>query len=216
MHLKFGKITEVDAAKGLAKVTFEEDDNLLSDWLPMAMPKTLQDKFIIPFDINEHVYCIMDEHCESGVIAGAIYDEANLPDGGAVGKSRVKFGVNLWVEYDRSTATLSIAGTGKFTIDINGDANIKCGKAIIESTTDAEVKAATIIKLTAPIVQCSAVLKAASIQTTGGAGLQINAAGEIIAPKVTAAEVKEGIVRLGTHTHTGVTTGGGTSGPPTP
>jgi phage baseplate assembly protein gpV len=110
MLLKFGKITEVDAAKGLAKVTFAENDNLVSRFLPMSMPKTLQDKYIIPYDINEHVWCIMDENCEDGVIAGAIYDENNLPDGGAAGKIRAKFVPNLSVEFDRATRTLSIIG----------------------------------------------------------------------------------------------------------
>lgn len=110
MILKFGKITEVDAAKGLARVTFEENDNLTTRFLPMAMPKTAQDKFIIPYDIDEHVYCIMDENCEDGVIAGAVYDTGNMPDGGAAGKVRVKFVPNMVIEYNRETSTLSIEG----------------------------------------------------------------------------------------------------------
>jgi phage baseplate assembly protein gpV len=108
--LKFGYITEIDAAKGMARVTFEENERLTTRFLPMAMPKTLEDKFIIPYDINEHVYCIMDENCEDGVIAGAIYDAGNMPDGGAAGKMRVKFVPNMVIEYDRETSTLTIEG----------------------------------------------------------------------------------------------------------
>lgn len=219
MILKFGKITEVDPAKGLAKVTFEENDNLVTRFLPMSMPKTLVDKFIIPYDVNEHVWCIMDENCEDGVIAGAIYDANNLPDNGATGKTRVKFGVNLGVEYDRNSATLSITGAGKLTIDVIGDVSIKCNKAVIDSTTEAEIKAVTEIKLTAPLVTASGIISAAQISTTPGTGGSgsVSISGDLIATgKVQGAEVKEGSIRLGTHKHIGVQTGGGTSGTPTP
>lgn len=127
MNLKFGKITEVDAAKGLAKVTFEEDDNLVTSFLPMSVPKTAGDKFSIPFDINEHVWCIMDENCEDGVIGGAIYDSANIPSG-APGKTSVQFVGNMSVEYDRSTATLAITGGELVKIQIdNSEINIQDG-----------------------------------------------------------------------------------------
>ena len=114
--LKFGKITEIDAANGLAKVTFDEDDGLVTKFIPMAVPKTSQDKFSIPYDINEHVYCIMDESCDDGVIAGAIYDANNIPDGAGVGKTRVKFVPNLTIEYDRESSTLSIIGGDRVNV----------------------------------------------------------------------------------------------------
>lgn len=110
MQLKFGKITEVDAPKGIAKVTFEENDDLVSGWLPMMVPKSKTDQYSIPFDINEHVCCMMDANCEDGVIMGAIYDAANMPEGAASGKIRAKFDPNMTVEYDRATSTLLIDG----------------------------------------------------------------------------------------------------------
>jgi phage baseplate assembly protein gpV len=116
--LKFGKITELDAAKGLARVAFDEDDGLVTKFIPMAQSKTGQDKFIIPYDINEHVYCIMDETCDDGVIAGAIYDAANLPSGGAEGKIRAVFVPNMIIEYDRNTSTLSIIGDARLNVKI--------------------------------------------------------------------------------------------------
>jgi len=127
MNLKFGKITEVDAAKGLAKVTFEEDDNLVTAFLPMSVPKSAQDKYSIPFDINEHVWCIMDENCEDGVIGGAIYDSKNTPAGSAE-KTSVQFVGDMSVEYNRTTATLSIAGGELVTIQIDdSEINIQDG-----------------------------------------------------------------------------------------
>ena len=216
MNLKFGKITEVDAAKGLAKVTFAEDDNLVTRFLPMSMPKTLKDKWSIPYDINEHVWCIMDENCEDGIIGGAIYDSTNTPSG-AVGKSAVHFVGNMSVEYDRSNATLKISGAGNVKIDTTGDVTIKCNHAKIESLTSVDITALTAINLNAPTVACSAALAAAVISTVPGAGGSGNMtiAGDIISTgSVTAAQIKEGPIRLSTHKHLGVQTGAGTSGIP--
>jgi len=127
MNLKFGKITEVDPDKGLAKVTFEEDDNLVTAFLPMSVPKSARDKYSIPFDVNEHVWCIMDDACEDGVIGGAIYDAQNKPSGLA-DKTSVQFEGNMRVEYDRSTATLKISGGELVTIQIdNSEINVQDG-----------------------------------------------------------------------------------------
>lgn len=217
--LKFAIITEVDAAKGLARVKFDGDDNMVSFWLPMSMAKTAPDKFIIPFDVNEHVWCLMDENMENGVIGGAIYDSKNASTGGAAGVIRFGFVQGLFVEYSRNDKTLRIGGTGDINIDINGTGkgkvNIKCNQATIESLTGAEVKAATEIKLTAPLITCSGALTAASIATTGG-GAITGTGNMTITGSITAAEVNEGAIRLGTHKHIGVTTGGGTSGTPVP
>lgn len=222
MNLKFGKITEVDAAKGLAKVTFAEDDNLVTRFLPMSVPKSLKDKYSIPFDINEHVWCIMDENCEDGVIGGAIYDSKNTP-GGAIGKSSVHFVGNMSVDYDRATATLKISGAGNVEIDTTGDVTIKCNHAIINSLTSVDITAVTAINLNAPMVTASAAmtvtasLAAAAITTAPGAGLSGNMsiAGNITSTgSITAAEINEGAIRLSTHKHIGVQTGAGTSGTP--
>lgn len=132
MQLRFGKITEVDAAKGLARVQFDELDGLVTKFIPMSVPKAGKDKFSIPFDVNDHVYCIMDENCDDGVIAGAIYDEQNQPDGGAEGKTRVKFVPNLSVEYDRETATLSIIGDAVSEVKIQvGESEVDIKNGIL-------------------------------------------------------------------------------------
>lgn len=215
--IKFGTISEVDATKGLARVKFDADDNMVSYWLPISHPKTLQDKFIVPFDINEHVWCLMDQNMEYGIIGGAIYDSGNQPDGGDNKKIAVKFAGSLLVEFDRNTKTLSIDGPGDFSIDINGTGkgkvNIKCNEAVIESLTSVEVKAATEILLTVPLVIASGALQAASLAITGGGA--ITGAGSLsVSGTISGGTVQQGTVVLGTHIHSGVTAGGANSGPP--
>jgi phage baseplate assembly protein V len=223
MNIRYGYITEMDASKGLGRVKFDGEDNIVSDWLPISVPGSRDGKFSIPFIVNEHVWCLMDQNLEHGIIGGAIYDAKNQPESGDNNKVRVSFVSGLWVEYDRNDKNLSIGGTGDIDIDINGTGlgkvNIKCNQATIESLTGAELKATTEIKLTAPLVTVSGQLVAGSIGTTTGTGGSGNVAisGDINATgKVEGSEVKEGSIRLGTHRHTGVQTGGGTSGGPTP
>lgn len=77
--LKFGFISEIDTNKGLAKVNFKAD-NFVSDWISPAFKKTLNDKESFPFDQDEHVVCLMDLKCDTGVIIGAVYaDDADAP-----------------------------------------------------------------------------------------------------------------------------------------
>jgi len=222
MQLKFGKITAIDFAKGLARVTFEENDNLVTRFLPMSMPKTLQDKFIIPFDVNEHVWCIMDEHCEDGVIGGAIYDAKNQPpSGSAEGETMIKFLPNLLLKYSRNSQTLSIEGTGVLNIEVSGNASIKCSNATVQAQLKATIEATTQIDLKAPVINAFGVLNAGAIATSTGPGFSgggnATITGDLTSTgKLEGAEVKEGTIRLGTHKHTGVQTGGGVSGTPTP
>jgi phage baseplate assembly protein V len=105
--IKFGKISEVDAPKGLVRVEFNED-GIVSGWLPYLVQKSLNDKYFFIFDVGEHVACQMDEHCENGVVMGAIYSAETAPDGGAEGKVRVKFSDGASVEYDKETQKLSV------------------------------------------------------------------------------------------------------------
>jgi phage baseplate assembly protein gpV len=218
--LRFGIISEVDADKGQARVKFDGEDGIVSYWLPISVPKTKEDKYSIPFDVNEHVWCLMDDNLEYGVIGGAIYDTGNGPIGGADGKVAVKFTGSLRVEFDRNSKSLSINGPGDLDIDINGTGtgkvNIRCNQATIESLTGiVEVIAPQGVLFTSPTVTVTGQLIAASIAITGSGA--ITGAGSIsVSGTITGGQVMEGTIRLGTHKHTGVTVGGGITGTPTP
>jgi phage baseplate assembly protein V len=209
--LVFGIVVEVNAPKGLAKVQFKDMDSIVSPWMPMSMPKTYQDKFSIPYDVNEHVWCMMDPSFEFGVIGGAIYSKNELPAEGSENENvHIAFVYGLSIDYNRAERTLSINGQGKVSIDITGDVDIKC--------TNAKVEAATKVDLTAPVVNISGncvvkgTLTAGAIGTStadGGNG-KITVEGDI----ETTGDVKAGTVSLKTHKHLGVTTGGGISGTP--
>ncbi|KQC02103.1 phage baseplate assembly protein V [Pedobacter sp. Hv1] len=157
--LKFGHISEVNVKNGLARVYFTEDD-FVSAPLKMAVNRSGTDKTSFPFNINEHVCCLMDENLEYGVIICAVYDEKNLPHADA-GENilSINFGDSSSILYDRNSHTL--------TLDINGNINIKCKDAKIESSGKIDVDA-TKINLTAVDVNIEGILNVSGAATIKG------------------------------------------------
>lgn len=98
--LRFGTITDVDAAKFMARVSFAED-NMVSDWLPIMVRGAIKVKDEFPIDVDDQVVCLMDDQDEDGVILGCIYSEDVAPDAGSKTKYQVKFDDGLIVTYDR-------------------------------------------------------------------------------------------------------------------
>lgn len=107
--LKFGKITSTDPAKARVRVEFQED-RTVSFWLPVLMQNTGETKTFRLFSTGETVACLMDERCETGVVLGAIYTNANTPDDSAT--VRWEFSDGAIFEYD--------AGLSKMTANISG------------------------------------------------------------------------------------------------
>lgn len=189
--LRFGNITEVDPAKGYARVTFT-DDGIVSDWLQFLTMGAITDNFSHTFNINEQVACLMDENSEEGVILGAIFNDKTPPNNSGSGIFRVKFEDNSVIEYDRNTH--------EYKLDIQGKINIT-------AFTEANITA-PVINLNGAVAVTGAITVSGTITAPGGGAISGNL--EV------SGDVKAGTVSLKTHIHSGVTTGGGTSGPPTP
>lgn len=214
-HLKFGIISNLDIPNGLAKVYFDEDD-FESGWIKISVMRSKPDQVSFPFEVNEHVWCIMDEHCEYGVIGGAVYDEENTPDGSAAGKLLIKFADNSTIEYDRENATL------KF--DIQGKVQINCTEADITSTGKTKI-VATEVDITATTTKIDGILNvtgAATIQGVASVGGLSGIEGAPVSGSDTALNVKSvsasddiqaGTVSLKHHTHTSGGSGSPTSEP---
>lgn len=184
--LKYGLIKEIDANKGLVKVSFD-DDEIVSGWLPVLKQGTKSNKYFHIFDSGEHVACMMDEHCENGVVLGAIYSKDETP-GSVKGAdiAGVVFSDGTVVKYDRSAHKMII--------------QIASGNVEIEATK---------MKLTGDLEVTGKIKATSDIEGSG----DIKATGDI---QTTAGDVKAGLITLKLHKHIGVTTGPGTSGTPIP
>ena len=106
MNFKFGIVSEAKA--GFAKVFFQQD-NLVTDWLPIVLPHTMTDKVGYVLNVKEHVACLCDERCEEGVILGAIHSNPEPADTGAtVDKFRQVFADGGLFEYDKALHQFAI------------------------------------------------------------------------------------------------------------
>jgi phage baseplate assembly protein V len=185
--LKYGLIKEIDANKGLVKVSFD-DDEIVSGWLPVLKQGTKSNKYFHIFDSGEHVACMMDEHCENGVVLGAIYSKDETP-GSVKGAdiAGVVFSDGTVVKYDRSSH--------KLTIQTDGNVEITAEK--LKVTGDLEVTG--------------------DVDVTGGitASGDLETNGDIKAPLGDVSAGPLGVSLL-LHKHIGVTTGPGVSGTPIP
>lgn len=196
--IKYGIISELDPQKGVARVQFEEDD-IVSDWLRISVPNTSNNKDETWFDINEPVWCMMDEHSESGIIGGSYYHEGNTPPIGNKDKRTVTFSDGTKVIYDRSASTL--------TVDCVGDVLVKCVNATVEASEK--------VTLDTPESEFTGnVTIEGNLAIQGDANSEgsLNVTGAISSDT----EVSVGLINLTLHKHSGVQPGGGITATPIP
>lgn len=194
----------MDSAKGVARVKFEEDD-IVSDWLRISVPNASTNKDESWYDVNEPVWCMMDEHAETGVIGGSYYHEGNQPPIGDKDTRGITFSDGTKVTYNRSSHEL--------TIDCIGDVIINC--------KNATVTADTLVKVDCPSSQFTGDVQVdGNISVSGNASSDgdmtvqggIHATGAIESNT----QVKVGLINLTTHKHSGVQPGSGASATPIP
>lgn len=126
----------VAARPGFARVQFPDVDGMVSDWLPVVYPKTLQDKTIWTLDAGEHVACLMDGWMEDGCILGAIYSDADAPPAVGPGVFRTQFADGGAMEYDRQSGALAVTVMGDATVTIGGHALIRAASATIDAVCE--------------------------------------------------------------------------------
>lgn len=217
-NLKYGIVS--DAKPGFAKVFFAEDD-IASDWWPVIFPTTLKDKTSWTLNVQEHVACACDEFCDTGIIIGCIYSEADPVDNRAAqGKFRTVFEDGTEIEYDKYNHQLTASVKGSVTVTATKD---------IEASTQTNLKAKAVIQATieAPNIQLkgnvtvvgqlmAAGISAAPMQGVTGSG-KITAEGDIeTTGEIKAGDVKAGTISLLTHKHPGVQSGNSSTGTPIP
>ena len=72
-----GIVKQLDPAKARVKVLLPDEDQILTDWLPVLMPFALGAKaYWLPRQ-GSQVVVLLDEHGEDGVVMGALYSQAD-------------------------------------------------------------------------------------------------------------------------------------------
>ena len=78
--IRVGKISSIDPAKGTAKVTFTDRDDIVTRELPLLFTKTLKDYYYCMPDIGERVRCFFDPEAPSkGFVLGSFPSDTREP-----------------------------------------------------------------------------------------------------------------------------------------
>lgn len=206
----FGIITAVDAARGWARVSLPEYDNLETAFLPVLQRRTHRDKALDLPDVGEQVALLLDLRGEDGVILGAIWSDADpVPqtEGPDVDVRRYADGTVL--RYDRAAHRLAA--------DVQGEIVATCtGKADVVAEGTARVESKTALTLAAPRIALKGALSMQAYEGSGPTTAEIDGPLTVKRGDVTVPDndIKAGTVSLKNHRHGGVDTGGGTSSPP--
>jgi phage baseplate assembly protein V len=216
--LKFGIIT--DYKKGFARVHFT-DLEIVTDFLPILVKHSLNDKDSYPVEINEHVAVLMDSNMIDGVILGSIPSDVDKPDENeGPGIFRKLFQDGSLIEFNRQTGNLKAFVKGNIQAKAEGEIIAETGQnATIKAVGSIDAQAGTKATVLAPNIELTGVVKimgacnvtgaftASSIATTGGGSIKAPGA-TIEADNIEASnDVKAGVISLKLHKHTGVQSG---------
>jgi phage baseplate assembly protein V len=120
MKLMFGTVWSSSPDKGTVRVEFAEDGITTAE-LPYLVTGGGDNKSIYPLPTGTQVACIMDGHCEYGVVLGAIYSDETVPDGGSDDKFRMVFKDGTSIEYDTADHRLTtMIGDSEFQVSESG------------------------------------------------------------------------------------------------
>ena len=169
-RFKFGKVTETKP--GFARVVFADLDNMETEFLPLLLSQTLENRQIHTIDAGSLVAVLMDDHLEDGVILGAIYSAKNPPDQVENTLRKFKAKDGGFISYNTANGELLIETKGLTHIKAAGDIQIEtagnltanvASNATLNAQGSATITAANEVSVNAPKI----ILNAPSVQITG-------------------------------------------------
>jgi len=117
--VRHGVVTDVDEVGHRVRVTFADNDNVVSAWLPVITSLASKDNLYCLPDIEEEVICVFegnDAQEGDGFCVGSFYNDLNKPKIADKNKKRVDFEGGSYIEFDRSSGNLEINCTGDIII----------------------------------------------------------------------------------------------------
>ena len=115
-----GIISAVYPERHSARVTFSDEDDLVSEELPILTSYAFRNKLFHVPDVGEQVIVLYEQNDSGegdGVILGSIFSEQDPPNAASQDKIRMDFGDGSFFEFDRATGNLNINCTGNVTVN---------------------------------------------------------------------------------------------------
>lgn len=137
--LYFGIVSATDPATCRVRVTLEELDQLVTDFLPVMQSASRTDKAYSLPDVGEHVVCLMDENAEAGVVLGCVYNKEDTLDSSITGEGvralqLFKAGASVFL------ATLKRAANGALSVWAKSSVKVETDGGNIEVKAGAKLR----------------------------------------------------------------------------
>lgn len=117
--IRIGEVSSVDAAKGTARVVFDDFDSIVSYDLQVICRNTIANHDYAMPDIGEDVICVfLPTGTEAGFILGSVYAGEITPPEGTIDRRCVEFSDKSKFMYDRA-AHVFTASIGDTSITVN-------------------------------------------------------------------------------------------------
>jgi phage baseplate assembly protein V len=118
----YGIISEIGTGDnaGKCRVEFEALDGIVSDWLPVVVPFSGDNKRVYAVNVNECVVCLMDKTAEDGVIIGKYYDTDNSAPESGDEVDYIEYSDGTKIKYDIANSKLEVEFKGEVVIKASG------------------------------------------------------------------------------------------------
>jgi phage baseplate assembly protein V len=180
-------VQALDPARGRVRVQFPDEDNLVSDWLPVAVPFALGARaFWLP-RVGSQVATLLDEHGEDGVVLGALYSQADPAPAASARQFLVQMedGTTVCLDPDAKLVTVTTPGSiqaqagGNITASAGGDLDGTAGGAVNLVGATVKLRGGSItldgpVTATQTVVAEGAICADAGITTSGGGAVPGN------------------------------------------
>lgn len=142
--IRIGEVSSIDAAKGTARVVFDDFDSIVSYDLQVICRNTFANRDYAMPDIGEDVICIfLPTGTEAGFILGSVYAGEITPPENDINRRCVEFSDGAKFMYDRKTHIFTVAiGDTKITanedgVDVDSKSTVHAKVGSNEVTLDA-------------------------------------------------------------------------------
>ena len=213
--LRIGTVTQVDTANAVMKVDIGD---LVTDWVPWSTPRAGQDQVWTTPDVGEQVLLLSPGDPSQGVVIGSMFQNAHPANGNDGKDRRITFADGSLIEFDRTGSVLNVVvqPAGHIRLHIgNTTLLLENGKTTL--TTPELLVSCPQSTFTGAVTVQGLLTYTAGLTGSGGSGASMT--GPITqsggAVTLAGASLTHNGKNVGsTHTHTGVQTGGGTTGAP--
>ncbi|MEM4618916.1 MAG: phage baseplate assembly protein V [Desulfurococcaceae archaeon] len=127
--IRIGKVVAVDEKRAKVRVQIEDEDKVITYWLPVIQAKTQEDKHYWLPDIGELVVCAFyEDDWDTGFVLGAIYNDKDKTPAQSRDKFVIEFKDGTRIEYDRAGHRLHIRVRGDVLIEADGNMTLKASR----------------------------------------------------------------------------------------